>query len=115
VSLDFWLKSEPCPTCGHRGTDDLPSFNITHNLGKMAREAGVYQALWRPDEHGYRRARDIVPILERGLADLVKRPAYFQKLNAPNGWGRYEDFVPFVREVLQACKKHPDALIEVSR
>ena len=28
--------------------EDLYSANITHNLGKMADAAGLYEALWRP-------------------------------------------------------------------
>ena len=28
------------------------SANITHNLGAMAKEAGIYMHLWRPDELG---------------------------------------------------------------
>ena len=28
--------------------ESLYSSNITHNLGKMANEDGIYEALWRP-------------------------------------------------------------------
>ena len=89
--------------------------NITHNLNKMADEAGIYEALWRPDENGYEKASDITPILEEGLKKLKADPEHFAKFNAPNDWGMYEHFVPFVEEVLEACKKYPNALIWVSR
>lgn len=89
--------------------------NITHNLGKMADEAGIYEALWRPDEIGKSKASEIVELLEKGLADLKKRPEHFEKFNSPNGWGMYEHFVHFVEKYLEACKQYPDAIIEVSK
>lgn len=95
--------------------EELYSSNITHNLGKMADEAGIYYALWRPEEIGKTKAGDIVELLEAGIADLKARPDYFKQFNSPNGWGMYEHFVPFVEEYLEACKSHPDSIIEVSR
>ena len=89
--------------------------NITHNLNKMADEAGIYEALWRPEEIGKTKASEIVELLEKGLADLKARPEHFKKFNSPNGWGMYENFVPFVEKYLEACKDYPDAIIEVSR
>ncbi len=89
--------------------------NITHNLNKMADEAGIYEALWRPEEIGKTKASEIVELLEKGLTDLKARPEHFEKFNSPNGWGMYENFVPFVEKYLEACKEYPDAIIEVSR
>jgi hypothetical protein len=89
--------------------------NITHNLGEMADKAGIYKALWRPEEINAEKAQDIMKLLEDGLTDLKNRPEYFEQFNSPNGWGMYEHFVPFVEEYLNACKEYPEALIEVSR
>lgn len=89
--------------------------NITHNLGKMADEAGIYKALWRPEEINIEKASELIPLLESALFDLKSRPEYYSKFNASNGWGLYENFVPFVENYLEACKKYPDALISVSR
>ena len=107
--------------------------NITHNLGKMASEAGIYEALWRPhrlklnyvecnyeaeckfENENPSTAKDIIPILEKGLADLKARPQHFERFNASNGWGLYEHFVPFVEEYLKACKEYPEAEISCSR
>lgn len=111
MSLDVSLKD---PTATY-DTEYLYDANITHNLGTMANKAGIYYALWRPDEKGWKLAKDITPILEKGLADLKARPVYFQKFNAENGWGLYEHFVPFVEKYLEACKEYPEAVIAVSR
>jgi hypothetical protein len=89
--------------------------NITHNLGKMAQQAGIYEALWIPEEIGKVKAGEIIELLEKGLADLKEKPEHFAEFNAPNGWGMYKHFVPFVEKYLNACKEFPDALISVSR
>lgn len=89
--------------------------NITHNLGKMAEQAGIYFALWRPEEIGITKASELIVPLETGLALLKSDPERFEKFNAANGWGLYEHFVPFVENYLNACREHPDADISVSR
>lgn len=94
---------------------EVYSANITHNLNQMAREAGIYGVLWRPDEHGYKKGADIVPALENGLSLLKSDRPRFEKFNAPNGWGMYEHFVPFVEKYLDACRANPEAEIHVSR
>jgi hypothetical protein len=75
--------------------------NITHNLGAMAAEAGIYQALWRPEELEITKANELIDPLEKGLKDLKEKPEYYEKFNSPNGWGLYEHFVPFVEKYLE--------------
>lgn len=94
---------------------EVYSVNITHNLGTMADKAGIYTALWRPEEEGWKVAKDIVPALESGLIQLVDRPDEFKKYNPENGWGSYDLLVDVVKSYLEACRKYPDAKIEVSR
>ena len=106
---------EPVATTADKNTSQLYWGNITHNLGKMAVEAKIYDCLWRPDEHGMTHARDIIKPLTKGLARLKKDPERFKVLNPLNGWGSYEGLVSFVDDYLKACIAHPDALIEVSR
>lgn len=111
MSLDVYLED---PTAKYE-TEPLYRANITHNLGKMADKAGIYKALWRPEEIGAKYAKDIIETVEKGLADLKARPEYFKQFNNPNGWGMYKHFVPFVAKYLEALKKYPEAKIEVSR
>ena len=89
--------------------------NITHNLGEMAAEAGIYQALWRPEEIGATKAKDIIDVVELGLTDMKARPEFYEQFNASNGWGLYKHFVPWVERYLEALKKFPEAEISVSR
>lgn len=111
MSLDVVLKD---PTATY-AVEYLYTANITHNLCKMADEAGIYKVLWRPEEIGKIKASELIELLEKGLADLRARPKHFEKFNSPNGWGTYEHLISFVEEYLEACKKHPKALIEAYR
>jgi hypothetical protein len=94
---------------------DVYSANITHNLNSMAEAAGIYKALWRPDELGIVRASQLIPLLEKGLVMLVKDRKYLETFNPPNGWGSYESLVQFVERYLEACWENPEATVEVSR
>lgn len=115
MSLDIYLYE--ASVCDHEQSSgrELYSANITHNLGKMAKEAGLYEVLWRPDEHGYKQAKDILDILEEGLKKLKENPEHYRQFNAENGWGLYEHFVPFVENYYRACDENLDAFISVSR
>lgn len=109
-----WPGAEIAPMQTYR-TNEVYTANITHNLNVMANRAHMYYALWRPDEMGWTHARDIIEVLAKGLRDLKATPGPFKKLNPENGWGSYDGLVAFVEEYLAACRKYPDARIEVSR
>jgi len=141
MSLDIDLKREKWVSYYSDFTDPVKecdivfSKNITHNLGLMAGEAGLYLALWRPhrltkgfdfDEYTYEkecefensveiRASFIIEYLEKGLSKLKENPEFFKVLNPSNGWGKYEGLVNFTEKYLEACIAYPDSIIEVSR
>lgn len=128
VSYDEGVTLEP-------RREEVYSANITHNLGKMADEAGLYEALWRPhrlkpgydipeDDHKAEweyedanpvRAHEIIEIIEKGLADMKDRPKHYEKFNSPNGWGMYEHFVPWIERYLAALKEFPETQVECNR
>lgn len=140
MSLDvslYQLKDKVCPHCVETVKTKkkyVYDANITHNLGKMADKAGIYEALWRPYRlcNGYIKSDDynkeyefeskqvilakmLIEKVEKGLKQLKSNPEYYKTFNSPNGFGMYEHFVPFVREYLKALKKYPDSIVEVSR
>ena len=121
MSLDVYLlgrpKEETCVLCGSKYSEKFELYwgNITHNLGKMAHEAGIYKHLWRPEELGLTKAGQLIDGLKLGLSDLKTRPDYFKQFDAENGWGLYEHFVPFVQKYLDACILYPESEIRVSR
>lgn len=89
--------------------------NLTHNLAVMAKEAGIYQLMWRPEELGFTKACSLVAGLKQGLVQLIAEPERFKALNPPNGWGDYHGFVKVVTDYYNACVEYPDAEITVSR
>jgi hypothetical protein len=113
MSLDVSLKNHMCPTCG-RG-EEVYSANITHNLGALAEEAGIYKHLWRPEEIGITKAAQLIEPLRAGLTLMKADPPRFKKHDSPNGWGMYENFVPWIEKYLAACEGNPEASISVDR
>jgi len=91
------------------------SRNITHNVNDMAKAAGIYYPLWRPDEIGITKAQQLIEPLTLGLALLLNDSTQFKALNPVNGWGSYDTLVDFVRDYLTACIETPDADVSVSR
>jgi len=106
---------EPVTTTPDVTTNEVYTANITHNLNKMAAEAGLYEHLWRPDELGITKAQELIEPLREGLKALGSDPERFKALNPPNGWGTYEGLIRFVAGYLQACEQWPDATVRVWR
>lgn len=119
ISRDEWDRlfpgREPVVTRAERETRALYHRNITHNLAPMAEAAGLYVALWRPDENSLTHARQIIEPLASGLVRLLAEPEKYRAKNPSNGWGNYEGLVAFVADYLKACIDNPDAEIEASR
>lgn len=108
--------------------------SFTHNAGRVADKVGIYESIWRPyrlrsnnaefenneeeyefEERQIIRAKEITPHLELGLKLLKSDPEHYKTFDPSNGWGKYDDFVPFVERYLEACKDYPESVIEVSR
>jgi hypothetical protein len=116
-------------------TNEVFSANITHNLCRMAHEAGIYEALWRPhrlkecynipendheaewkfEEENSSKAKELIEPLRQGLHSLKIEPEKYEKFNPKNAWGSYHGLVTFVEKYLNACYEYPDADVKVSR
>jgi hypothetical protein len=117
ITREEWDERFPDrePVTSEATDDCLFTANITHNLNKMAMDAGIYKALWRPEEIGAKKARDLVDQLTQGLDLLRKDPERFKRFNPENGWGKYETLVEFVERYLTACTAFPSADVSVWR
>jgi len=120
ISQEEWDEKFPgkAPVVFHRDDETCTTVydrNITHNLTTMADKAGIYYPLWRPEEIGIVRAKQLIGPLLEGLGQLRRDPEYFKQFNPSNGWGDYDGFVDFIEDYLQACKEYPEAKVSVSR
>lgn len=99
------------------GTEEFTVFdrNYTHNIVAMARVAGVYDCVWRPEENGYDIAEQLVQPLSEGIAKMKRDPEFYKTLDPPNGWGSYSTFLAFLEDYLEACKQYPLAKINACR
>lgn len=94
---------------------DVFTANITHNLNKMADEAGIYQALWRPEELQITKAAQLLEPLRIGLNRLKDKPHFYKKFEPENKWGSYEGLVKFIEKYIEACEQYPDADVSACR
>lgn len=96
-------------------TDQVYQSSITHNLGAMARAAGIYQVLWRPEEIGITTAAELIVPLKEGYNTLSQDPEKFEEFNPKNGYGSYSVFRNFVHNYWQACTLYPEAIVSACR
>lgn len=102
MSLDITLTEEE---------EEVYTSNVTSNVASMAQVAGFYTPLWNPKEIGITKAAQLYPLLQEGLSVMVLNPEKFEAIE--NYWGTYEQFVPWVFELIQACRRYPNAEISV--
>lgn len=86
---------------------EVYSASIRHNLAEMAMFAGLYTALWHPDELGIETAQELVPYLMSGYVFLKKCPNRCKELEPLNKCCKYEDLLLFTADYIRACKEHP--------
>lgn len=121
MSLDIYFidgeEETTCHCCGATKMEPrtVADYNITHNLTTMADKAGLYESIWRPEENGITKANQLIPILQNGISMMEKDPSFFKQYDSKNKWGTYDQFVPWLREVLETCENYPNADIRVSR
>ena len=106
MSLDVWLEVDG---------EEVFEQNITHNLVPMAKAAGLYECLWRPDEQGWDTACSLVAPMREGLCVLVANRAHMETHDPENGWGEWINLVDFASRYLDACNEWPDAAVRVCR
>ena len=95
-------------------TVTVGDFNITHNLTTMAKEAGVYSALWHPSNLDIKTAFDLLPYIVSALQNLHAKPNYYKSFESGTGWGTYDQFVRMLEKLESFCINNLDAKLEVS-
>ncbi len=113
MSLDIWLE-QYVDYGGPDGPEKivLMDENMTHNLTAMWELVGVYTALYHSEG---KEAREVYDALTLGVEYMKRYPSLCKKHDAPNGWGTYEQALPWLEKVTEAFRRYPKATIRVSR
>jgi hypothetical protein len=110
VSYDCYMKidaggNEPATVC------DIG--NYTSNVSPMWMRALGGARL--SDLDG-RSGRDLIPIFEAAVSH-IRNPdnvAAYRAMEPANGWGSHDGAARYLEKILEACRKHPKALLRVS-
>lgn len=86
--------------------------SLPQSLIPMARAAGLYEVLWTPAQAGIHRAGDLRQPLRSGWGTLRLEEKRCRIVTPAEGWGTYEELVTFVRELLMACQRTPEAVVQ---
>ena len=87
---------------------EVVSMNITHNLSNMWDAAGIWEVLYESEG---KTAKEVLPVLKSGLQKMLEDPDKFRQFDSSNGWGVYEDAVPWLRDLIHEFEKYPDGVI----
>ena len=112
MSLDFDLAVR-CEDAGD-GVERwhyLAEWNYTHNVSKMWREAGCYEALYQ--SHG-KLAKHIVDDVELAVKEMAANPDKYRAMNPQNGWGNYDGALEMLQEICNALQRYPLAIVFIS-
>ena len=108
-------------------TNEFWHGNITHNLGKMAKEVQLvkrinaesfitlYDILWK-GEVTMKNKLLLVDLLSKAVHELEDKPTKYQMFNPENGWGTYEQLLHFTKDFLKAVVNAPEgSYIEIDK
>lgn len=87
--------------------------NYTYNVSPMYRKAlkeveGGFSGL-----NGFS-AEKAAPLIELAISRMIVSPETYREMEPDNKWGNYEGAIRYLRDLLDACKKHPKAFIEIT-
>lgn len=107
MSLDLYLETKPCETCGH-SEENFFQANYTYNVSPM------WYVIY-PDDNGMVQidgmtGQESIEKLEHAILQMSSDPAKFQALNPENGWGSFNRFFYFLMKLLEAAREHPEAI-----
>jgi hypothetical protein len=109
LDIELYIKCEDAGD-GEEHCHTLPGcdWNYTHNVSDMWREAGCYEALYESND---KRAREILPDLQKAVQAMTDDPEKYKDMNPPNGWGDYSSALSWLQEIRSACERYPNARI----
>lgn len=106
--MGYWLYLEVDTGAGNHV--DVFEANFTRNLTPMWHEA----LGWHLRDFDGAPAVEAAGPLEVGVQVMEADPVRFEGLNPANGWGDAFGALALLRDLRDACKAHPAAVIRVS-
>lgn len=108
MSWDIALRSDPCSVCNRASSLDYDG-NFTYNYSPALDALGVPD----PKELHGQRAGNMIGPLESALSKLLADPDKYGGLIRGDGaWGTADTLTIALRNLLNACKKYPNAVME---
>lgn len=107
MSYDVYLEADT----GGPDLVDVWWANHTSNTSRMWSIALGDKSLRDLDGH---EAGVEVERLAAAVARMEAAPRFYRRFNPENGWGSYDTALDFLRELTDACRRHPKTTIRVS-
>lgn len=106
MSYDLWLEIDT--GSGYRAR--VYEWTFTSSASPMWRHAGA-------DLAGFdgKTAAECTPILDAAVRRMLADPGTYRSMDAPNGWGTYDQLMPHLAELLRAMQTHPATTVGVWR
>ena len=57
---------------------------------------------------------DAIPCLTRAVEHMTDHPEEYKSMEPDNGWGDYAGALAYLKALLDACRRHPKASIDVT-
>lgn len=109
MSYDIYFKIKPADC--ELYVEIRHASNITWNLREMiVRSTGLE---WRNEENNGL-VKDVIPHIQKGLAELVNHPEKYKKYESPNGWGTIKGCKRFFSEIINAYEELPPELKKIA-
>lgn len=107
MSYDLYLEIDTGADCM---TTVAYAGNYTSNVSPM-----WFKALGeRLSAFDGRNAGESVPLLDKGIKAMVDGREEYEAMNPPNGWGRYDGALEYLRTLRACCAEHPKTTIRAS-
>ena len=95
---------------GKEETEVTDCGNYTYNASSMYQHA-MGASL---GEFNGTSCKTAIPILKRGVKEMINNPGIHRALQPENGWGNYEGALKFLETILSNCEKYYKCTIRVN-
>lgn len=104
MSLSLTLVSNECSTCGHM--ENTETLNYTYNVSPMWYEIFPDDSCMI-DIDGLT-GKESLTKLNYAVSEMENNPDKFIPMNPENGWGSYEGFKRYLKELIMMAENNPE-------